>query len=159
MRVLGLQDPGTDVLVYHGVILGKQIDSTISQSVTTTVAHVGDHHPVTPGKRSNEGRTHLSQCGLPCGGGEDARVGELDAGLQDGRAWEPTGRRAPAWPGRIGILEHRAHVVDRHSRGHFPARVTAHSIGDHEEAKVRVNGEAVLIVLARSADVGQSEGL
>jgi hypothetical protein len=125
------------------VIAGDLAQPVSAQGVQTGVADVPDGHTVLFDDRDGEDARHPSLLGEGLGSLQDLPVGERDR-----LAHTLLGRARPA-------LETGANDVVRDPRRDFTGGVPADAVHDEEDPVLRVDVEAVLVVLARAAAIAR----
>ena len=146
-----------DQLVDQRVVLGELDDLAGAQHVDAAVADVGDEAAVARNQQGGRGRAHAALLGL----GLALLVHGLAGGLDGGLEQRQEVLRADA---RVALrelvdrfaagLDRVAELVHGELRRDLARGVAAHAVGDHEQRKLLVDEEIVLVDLALLADVG-----
>jgi hypothetical protein len=158
--LLGEVGSRPEVVVDQRVIHGQQIHLAVAHPVAAGVAHV--RHVGGAVLVDHVDRHHGGAHALVFVAAQrllvDAGVGHLDRGDQAVHRKRKIGIEVER-PGDILFFGGRKELVDRldrHLRGHVSGPVTAHAVGDHEEVVLGHQPEAVLVVLALTAHIGQT---
>lgn len=138
------------------MIFGEAFELRIAIAVDAAVPDVRDVHAIICDEDRNERGAHAALFRFTLRGFVDAQVGEFDAGDEAiffvaFRAIHLVG------PGSLGVVlrlrEELLHRIDGHLGGNFAGCMTAHSIGNDEQAVLRHDREVVLVMVALAADV------
>ena len=145
------EEPGHHLLVDPGVVLGEQLELAVAQTVGATVADVRHRDALAVEQHADDRRAHAVQRPVLPDRREDPLVGEPD-GVAQPRCM--LRRRADRQPFRLR-RELVANGLHRDPRSDLAVAVTTHAVGHHEHLVLGIDLEAVLVVAAQHADVGQ----
>ena len=160
----GGQQAGAHLLLDPRVVVGHALQLVVAEQVDARVADVRQHRLVIvlQQHRRRRGR-HAAQVD----GGRHfvgkAPVGEMEGALE-AAAVDPQRRIDRMRPGQPrflarGLADERLDRVDRDLRGDLTRDMTAHSIGDDEQAQVRPGAIGVLVGRATNARMRRSRPL
>ena len=120
---------------------------------------MGDGDGVVEEQRTDYGGAHALALRLRAGGLKDDLVGAQDRIAQDDRGAREAGARIVHAP--VLALDGLAHQaddgLDRDAAGDLAGVVAAHAVGQHQQADLRIVGNAVLVVIAHPSGIGQAD--
>src|SRR6185369_15642604 len=141
--------------------LADLLDEVTADEVGAAVAHVGEEGVVVLQEQRDDRGAHPGQPRVLLGLAVDGDAGSLDRGadrLGDGRVLQ-RGPRVEGGPlGGPGLAQLPVDGLHRDARGGAAAGVSAHAVGDDEQLQILVDEEAVLVVVALLAHIGQPTG-
>ena len=133
-------------------------EGVVAQDVDAAVADVRDAGSSVPDEERGGGRRHPAQILRVGDGRGDPAVGEPERRLQ-AVGFEAERRIERERPGAVlvgagGLLDEGLDRFDRDARRDLAGDVTAHAVGDDEEADVRTSAMTVFVAGAPEAGVG-----
>ncbi len=155
-NLLGREAFHLDVVVEQRVVFGEALEFGVAIAIDATVTDVGDVDAIVCREDRDKRRAHAAFLRFTLRRFVDAQVRELDA--RDETILFVAFRAVHlVRPRPLGIVlrlrEELLHRIDCHLRCDFARCMTAHSIGNDEEAVLRHDREVVLVMVALAADV------
>ncbi len=149
----GVEKAQIDLLLQQRMIVRHQLNAVFAQPIHPGIADMRDHYPVAMKEQHDDRRSdrqfllEIQEPGTTNRFDTDRAVGDLDCLPHERRNW------------RFRIVAQSApdHIHDGpggDTARHIATGVTAHAVGQHQQADFADGGDAVLVQAAKEAGVG-----